>query len=381
MRLLDRYVLTNFLLPFFYCFFGFLAIWLVFDLTDNGPDFIDNKVPLLRIAKFYGTQFPQIIVISLPIGLLLALLYSLSRMSRSNEIISMLTAGRSLSRIVLPLFAAGLLVTAASLALNYKLAPHSDAQKKKLLYQMTHSKDEQQEQDTILFKNRTDNRTWYVQRIDVKRNHLEGIEIIQQNKAEDIVRKYYAKSAEFDPATKTWSLEKGKLVNFDPQGNVTTEEMWLNGAKSVSSWSETPWRIASSELDPQDLSVPELNDYLNFNSDFPDAGLAPYRTHLGYRWALPWQCFIVVLIAAPLGIVYSRRGVLGGVLLSMVLFFCLMFLSNLGLALGKWNHISPFTATWGPDLVFAAIGLLLLYARSNNREFPSPKNWFKRKAH
>src|SRR4051794_13939540 len=32
MRILDRYVIRNFLEPFFLCFFGFLAIWLVFDL-------------------------------------------------------------------------------------------------------------------------------------------------------------------------------------------------------------------------------------------------------------------------------------------------------------------------------------------------------------
>ncbi len=49
---------------------------------------------LKTLAFFYLTQFPQILVICLPYSLLLALLYSLSRMSRSNEIISMLTAGQ-----------------------------------------------------------------------------------------------------------------------------------------------------------------------------------------------------------------------------------------------------------------------------------------------
>ena len=34
MRLLDRYVLQNFVVPFLYCTFGFLAIWLVFDLSE-----------------------------------------------------------------------------------------------------------------------------------------------------------------------------------------------------------------------------------------------------------------------------------------------------------------------------------------------------------
>jgi len=380
MRLLDRYVLTNFFLPFFYCFSGFLAIWLVFDLYDNGQDFIQYHVPFWKIVAFYGTQFPQIIVISLPIALLLALLYSLSRMSRTNELIAMLTAGKSLSRIVLPLFLAGLIVTAGSTAMNYKLAPHSEASKKKILYAFTHTKDEQQEAETLLFKNRTDLRTWYARDISIKANRLEGVEIIQQNAAEDITRKYYAKVALFDPQTKTWTFQKGKLVNFDASGNILNEEVWADGEKTIKDWSETPWRIASSELDPQDLSVPELNDYLNFNSDFPDASLAPYRTHLQYRWALPWQCLVVVLVAAPLAVVFSRRAILGGVISSIVLCFALIFFSSMGLALGKGNRISAITATWGPDIVFALIGLVLLYMRSSNTEIPTLKSLFRRRA-
>ncbi|MGC3992457.1 MAG: LptF/LptG family permease [Chthoniobacteraceae bacterium] len=251
--MLDRYVLTNFLLPFCYCFFGFLSIWLVFDLTDNGQDFIQFHVPLWKIIAFYATQFPQIIVISLPIGLLLALLYCLSRMSRTNEIISMLTAGRSLVRIVIPLFAAALGITALSVGMNYKLAPHSDALKKRMLYTFTHTKAEQEEMDTILFKNRTDDRAWYVQKINVKRNHLEGVEIIQQNKAGDIIQKYYAKSADYDPDGNSWTFHEGKTVNFDNAGNVKNEEAWLTGPAAqlkISHWSETPWRISSSEARP-----------------------------------------------------------------------------------------------------------------------------------
>ena len=107
MRLLDRYVLQNFVTPFAYSTLGFLAIWLVFDLSDKGHDFIEAHIKLKTLAYFYLTQFPQILVICLPVGLLLALLYSLSRMSRSNEIISMLTAGCSVLRVMLPLFIFG----------------------------------------------------------------------------------------------------------------------------------------------------------------------------------------------------------------------------------------------------------------------------------
>src|SRR5687767_9961595 len=137
MRLLDRYVLRNFLEPFVICFLGFLAIWLIFDLSDNGPDFIEAKASLKAVGGYYLTQLPQTILISLPVGLLLALLFSLSKMSRSNEIIAMLTAGRSVTRVLFPLLAVGVIASLACVALNYRLAPHAEAIKKAALEQIT----------------------------------------------------------------------------------------------------------------------------------------------------------------------------------------------------------------------------------------------------
>ena len=118
MRLLDRYIIRNFFQPYVYCILGFLSIWLIFDISDNSSTIFDERAPFL-LLKFYWTQIPQVLVILLPVSLLLALLFSLGRMSRSNEIVSMLTAGVSVPRVVLPLLVIGLLTTGATLALNY----------------------------------------------------------------------------------------------------------------------------------------------------------------------------------------------------------------------------------------------------------------------
>ena len=65
----------------------------------------------------------------------------------------------------------------------------------------------------------------------------------------------------------------------------------------------------------ESLLIPELQDYMLYNSDFPRAQLAPYRTNLADRWALPLSCLIVVLVAATARnlVSHNRRGVLAGV--------------------------------------------------------------------
>lgn len=135
MRLLDRYLIRNFVQVYFYCIAGFISIWLIFDVSDNISTFIDEHIGLLLVVRYYATQIPQVLIILLPVSLLLSLLFALGRMSRANEIVSMLTAGVSLPRVLLPLIGIGLLTVAASMALNYSLAPHAELARKTFLSQ------------------------------------------------------------------------------------------------------------------------------------------------------------------------------------------------------------------------------------------------------
>lgn len=367
MRLLDRYVLKNFLQAYVYCIAGFLSIWLIFDVSDNISSFIDERVSLWRLAQYYLTQLPEILVILLPVALLLALLFSLGRMSRSNEIVSMLTAGVSIPRVLFPLICIGLLTALSSTAFNYSLAPHAELARKTFL-EDSHSRHQEKGVFGQIFRNRTDNRTWFIQFFRIGENTVSSIQILQQDKRDNIIKNYLATRAYYQPATKTWNLEGVKVVEYDGAGNITREQ--ISPALSVSDWSETPYRLASANLRADLLSFPELRDYLHFNADFPVTLLAPFATHLQYRIALPWTCLVVVFIAAPLGIGYSRRGILSSVATSIVLVFSMNFLTHLFLALGEGDRVPPWVAAWTPNIIFAIIGGWLLYLRSTNRATP-----------
>jgi LPS export ABC transporter permease LptG len=371
MTILDRYVLQKFLLPFLYSFLGFIGIWFIFDLSDNLPDFIQGRAGFPVLIQYYASQVPEIIVICLPIASLLALLYSLTAMSRSNEIISMLGAGLSVTRILMPLMAVGLLLTGLTAVFNFEGAPHAAAAKKRMIRDIKRGKVTEAFIAGHLFRNREDLRTWFARDIKIARNMLQDIQIIQQNPEGEIIRQWYAREAFFNPDTRQWTLKQYRTVDMDSEGEIT--KMDEGRELRIDGWSETPWRIASSRMNPDYLSLSELDDYLRFNSDFPVKRLAPYATHREYRYALPWVCLVAIFLAAPMGIVYSRRGILGGVAVAIGLFFSLVFMSSLFIALGKGGRLSPFVAAWGPLIVFMAIGLFLLWLRSTNRELSRVK--------
>jgi LPS export ABC transporter permease LptG len=365
-RLLDRYVVRNFLQVYFYCIAGFISIWLIFDISDNISTFIDEHVGLLLAVRYYATQVPQVFIILLPVSLLLALLFTLGRMSRANEVVSMLTAGVSLPRVLLPLVGMGLLTVAASMALNYSLAPHAEMARKTFLSDARARPARYIEGQ--IFRNRTEARTWFVQNFRPGGTTFNNVQVLQQDANDNIVTNYLATRASYDPETKTWDLENVKVVHYDHAGNIVDEQIYPS--LKIEHWSETPFRLGSANERAEFLSLPELREYLHFNADFPPTLLAPFRTHLQYRLALPWTCLVVVCIAAPLGIGYSRRGVLSSVAAAVFLVFSMNFLVHLFLALGEGDRVSPWVAAWTPNLLFAAIGLYLFYLRASNREAP-----------
>ncbi len=125
MRLLDRYLLRELLVPLGYCLGGFLIFWMAFDLVAELHKLQECNLLPGDIAQYYLVQIPSVLVLILPIALLLALLYALTNHARHHEITAIRAAGVSLWRLLLPYFAVGFAVSVALFALYQFLVPDS----------------------------------------------------------------------------------------------------------------------------------------------------------------------------------------------------------------------------------------------------------------
>ena len=375
--LLSKYILRQFLTPFAYCFTGFIIIWLIIDLSDNGPDFFDAKASLLTVFRYYTVQIPQVVVMILPITLLLSLLYSLSKMSKSNEIISMISAGQSLRSILSPLFLSGIYLSLISLALNYEWAPEAQGRKEAVMSSMKEEakasgKKKRYAAYGRLYRNREEHRTWFVGRIpsDLAGDKLSNIEIYQSDDSGNTKTAYFAEKAAWNYYTKDWRLIRGAVVYFDNSGNVISQARF--DVRMISTWSETPWQIFSGSLIPEQLGIPGLSFHIATNTDQPEKLLAPFKTHWHYRWALPWSCLGITLIAAPLGIVFSRQSVMGSVAAALIIFFGMLVCDNVFIALAQGMRIPAYLGAWITNILLALGGLLALNMKSQHKELPKP---------
>ena len=272
MTILDRYLLNKFLVPFFYCVTGFISVWLVWDLSVNLPDFLSGHATLALVTRYYLLQIPSVIVLSVPVGLLLALLYTLTQMSRRNEIISMLCAGVSLYRIFLPLVAVGLVMTGVLAIFNYELAPQAGSSSEQIKSEIKSGQKMSKGAGQHLFRNREDRRLWYLRWLNTQGNQASQLEIIQQNESGVVTEKWYASYAQYVPATKIWVLQGAHHVTVDESGNLTSSES--SPRLEIKGWKETPWKIASSTMNSEFLGLPELTEI----DPFDNGGCGSVRT-------------------------------------------------------------------------------------------------------
>src|SRR5512143_2412828 len=125
MRLLDRYLLRELLVPLGYCLSGFLVLWVVQDLITELTTLQNSKMLPLDILEYYLVKAPEFVVLILPMALLLAMLYTLTNLARHHEITAIRAAGVSLWRLCFPYLAVGFTLALISFALNELCVPNS----------------------------------------------------------------------------------------------------------------------------------------------------------------------------------------------------------------------------------------------------------------
>ena len=85
MKILDRYITKKFIFPLVYYLFLFIFLYVIMDIFGHLDEILRNKVPLNILLQYYISFTPLIFVQTVPIATLLATVYMLSALNKSNE--------------------------------------------------------------------------------------------------------------------------------------------------------------------------------------------------------------------------------------------------------------------------------------------------------
>ena len=349
MRILDKYLLREFLLPVVYCFDAFVMLYLVQDLLGRLGDFIQYHAKVSQIVSYYLIILPEALVVMLPMALLLGLLFCLSNLGKNNELIAFRASGISYLRLATPFLIAGTVATVAAFMVNEAFVPTGKARAETFKSELR-GRGSRTILDNFFFSNIADHRDWYVRRFNTRTRQLEFVEIHQRKPDGTLQLDLFAQRAIW--TNSQWRFLEASVSDY----TVTNGSLAHIAVTNFPSFSESPNRLAIEGREPEQLKLRELRQQIA-NGTFK---LAAYKVELQRRYAFPLICLIVIWIGFPLGVHVSRRGGamlgIGTALVLVVAFFLVM---NISLALGKGERIPPVVAAWLPNILFAGIGTYL----------------------
>jgi lipopolysaccharide export system permease protein len=369
MRLLDRYVLRELVVPLSYCLGGFLLFWIAFDLFAELSSFQDKKLLPADIFWYYVMIVPDFLVLVLPIALLLALLYTLTNFSRHNELTAMRAAGIGVWRISIPYFVVGLLLSLTSFALGELWVPQSADAADEILRARLPPKEgglRRHQVRDLGFTNAREGRIWKIRVYNIQTAEMLHPEVFW---AQPDGSRLYIKADNAFHTNETWTFSNVSVYRELSGTNSDLVPDLQTNLLAFPEFSETPEQIRSEikvsnimslrATRRADLPIGEILNYLRLHPKPARSDGHWLFTKLHGRLASPWTCLVVVFMAVPFGMAAGRRNVFVGVAGSLTICFAYFVVQQLGLALGTGGYVVPWFAAWAPNLLFGTLGLIL----------------------
>jgi len=358
MKLIDRYLLRRLLTPLFWCLAAFSLVYVVYDLFDNLPDFIEGRTPWPEVLKYYVFLMPSALIYIVPVSLLLATLYSLSSLTRHNELTAMRASGVSIYRLLLPYMGVGVVVSVLLLVVNETVGPWSTYWCHQFVRAQKHrGKINVHIAYNLAYKSESGNRIWQIEQFNTRTHEMKNVQVLQQRPDGTDQYKIWAQRAEW--LDRRWWFSDVKIQRYDAQSRPTGPPEscpWME----MSDFTETPVQFLNEVRDPEFLSAADLLNYIRTHRNLSEQTIRRIRVDVHHRLSSPWTCIVVTLLGISFGVHTGRRGALSGIGLCFALFFSYYLLVNLFLAFGKKGLIPAWLGGWGPNIFYMVLSFALL---------------------
>lgn len=133
MRLLSSYLLRQLAAPFLFALTALTSLMLLSQIAKKFGSLVGKGLPWTVIAEVFALSIPFIVAMTLPMAVLLAVLYAFSHLAADNEITAMRASGISVYQVLVPVFAWGVFMTAFNFVFVDQVLPRSNARLRNLL--------------------------------------------------------------------------------------------------------------------------------------------------------------------------------------------------------------------------------------------------------
>src|SRR6267378_817022 len=144
-RILSRYILRQHIPPLLYALAALTCAMLVNQVAKQFGNFVGKGLPWGVIFEVFALSIPFIVAMTLPMAVLVAVLYTFSHLAADNEVTAMKASGISIGRILAPVLGGPTPIGLIAFLWNDQILPRSnhtlgtllvDIQRKKPTFQL-----------------------------------------------------------------------------------------------------------------------------------------------------------------------------------------------------------------------------------------------------
>jgi len=126
LKLLTRYILREHIGPLVFALSSLTALLLLQQVAKQFGNLVGKGLGWAVIGEFFVLSIPFIIAMTMPMAVLVAVLYAFSRLTSENEVTALRASGISVMRLVRPAIVGGAVLGLVMLAFNDQVLPRSN---------------------------------------------------------------------------------------------------------------------------------------------------------------------------------------------------------------------------------------------------------------
>lgn len=353
MNLFFRYLFREYAKAAGACIAGSLFLFLVIDFAERADDFHRYGASAGEIARYYLWSLPGIFVLSSPVGILLAVLITVSLRSRAGEFVAAFSGGVSLRRACVPILSGCVLLAGLSFLASETVVPRGNRVAREIARQRVRPGKVEAQFAQNRYWVRSPGGILSAQVVDAAKGELLGFRFLELGDGFALVRSLEARSATYRGEGR-WRLAEGTAWTF---GDLPSGERF---AEREVAFPEMMDAFLEGGTPTEEMTFAQLWDYVRESAE-RGFEVNRYRVDLHSRLAYPALGVLLGLVAIPAALRSPRSGgVWRGIGIGLLIGFAGWVALSASLSLGRKGILPPALAAWLPGLLAGAIGGKLL---------------------
>jgi LPS export ABC transporter permease LptG/LPS export ABC transporter permease LptF len=361
-RILDEYVVREFVGMFFLVLSGFVLLMLVFTFFDLIGDILRNHPPLTLVGEYLVNLTPDMLYQIAPLAVLIATLVTFGVLNRNSEIIAMKATGISLYRLVVPIVTIAAVLSVALFFFDQYYLPQAN-RKQEALRNIIKGKPPQTvahpEHNWIFGQPRAGEpgRIFYYQFFDPDRKEFANLSVFEFDPSTfSLTRRIFAARVYMDADSGIWRFQNGWVR--DMQGAETVGFRAFTQT-TFSEIHEEPSYFTKENVPSQEMNFGQLDDYIR---DLRQSGFDTMRlrVQLWHKLAYPLIAVVMAVLAIPFALSMGRRGSLTAIAVAIGVALAYFVVNGIFEAMGNVNYLPAALAAWASDILFMLVGGYLL---------------------